>query len=288
MKNTPAKAKIKDLALSGKNAPYNYEIRNEFNEFIALLKNAFKVVNTSYPQEQRIKDLLIFNNAVCYDGILKKWVSGYGGATRNIDNLPDKVIITLPNGRQYERVLSYTPDSAGAFLIKGLPADITYAEIIRQSTNLIQECDIAIFQNLRAVKSPFWILVKDEQTRLSVEHAIIQQQQGQPVIVVNSDIYDSIKGQSIDTPIIFQDVYEFRSRIRDNLLNKISTLTTNREKKERVQSAEVGATVGECEDYIYMLIDNFNRQAESYGLVERLEINSSLEELYTENSEVIE
>lgn len=276
-----APKKIKDLALNGRQAPAAFEIGNEYNEFIALLNNAVKVLNTSYPSAQRIKTLLINNNYVCYDGLLKEWVAAVPGAERNILNLPTSAIITLPTGQQFERKLSYEPKAAGAFLIKGLPADITYSEIIRRSTCLMQECDMAILQNIRAVKAPYWIVVKDENTRLSVEHAIQQQQQGNPVIVVTNDIYDGIKGQQIATPVIFNDIFIFRQKIRDNLLNKLSTLTTNRDKLERVQSAEVGATVGECEDYIYALIDNFNNQAETYGLPERLALNSSLEELYT-------
>ena len=145
----------------------------------------------------------------------------------------------------------------------------------------MEQCDIAIRQNLLATKSPCFMIVKNKDTRLSVEQAIQQQQAGMPVIVVDNSVSETVKGIPLNTPIVFSQIYEFRQKIRDALLNKLSVLTANVDKRERVQSAEVSATVGQCEDYIYMLIDNFNRQCESYGLNYRMELNSSLEELYT-------
>ena len=62
-------------------------------------------------------------------------------------------------------------------------------------------------------------------------------------------------------------------------------LTANTDKRERVQSAEVNAKLGEASDYIYLLIDNFNRQATSYGLPFRAVYNGSMEEIYEDGDE---
>ena len=42
----------------------------------------------------------------------------------------------------------------------------------------------------------------------------------------------------------------------------------------------MNATVGQCEDYVYTLIDTFNAQMETYGIPVHMESNNSLEELY--------
>lgn len=277
-------AKIRDLGGNkcfDRTAP-PYEVRNEYSEFEALLSNALRVTESSYAEEQRIKKLLITSNYVGYDATTNLWLQVTPGALKNNLDLPVAAAFYLPQiGRTYNRRLSYEPTEGGAFLIKGLPGDITYSEIIHNHTDVMQECDIAIRQNLLATKSPCFVVVKDKNLRLSIEQAIQQQQAGMPVLVVSNDVAESVKGIPFNTPIIFNQIYEFRQQIRDALLNKLSILTANVDKRERVQSAEVSATVGQCEDYIYMLIDNFNRQCESYGLKNRLELNSSLEELYT-------
>lgn len=278
-----AKTKLLDLALNS--APLCAGIRNEYEEFLALLNNAIRIVNTSYMEEKRIKELLINNNFVGYDDLLKVWTQAQGTGDKNPDNLPRQAIFTYPSrNTSITRWLRYTPERGGAYLIQGLPSHTTWSEIIHSHTDLMYECDIAIYQNLRATKSPFWVAVQDSKTRLSVEQAIQRQQQGQPVIIADPALIDNMKGIAIATPITFPEIYEFRQKIRNSLLNKLSTLTANRDKLERVQSAEVSAGVGECEDYIYSMIDNFNRQTNEYGLSARMELNSSLEELYTGNT----
>ena len=72
---------------------------------------------------------------------------------------------------------------------------------------------------------------------------------------------------------------------REQRVNKIETMTANISRRERGQVGEVNATVGQCEDYIYMLIDNVNRTFTEYGLPFEMELNTSLEELYMDDSQ---
>ena len=57
-------------------------------------------------------------------------------------------------------------------------------------------------------------------------------------------------------------------------------MSANINKRERVQVGEVNATVGQCEDYIYLMIDTFNKQMDTYGLPFKMRLNGSLESLY--------
>lgn len=285
-------AKVKDLGGNCTADRYipSYIVSNRFDEFFGLLMNAIKVKNVTFIEEQFIKRQLLLSNVVGYDGITKRYYSILPDNDKNEYGLPQYgVFKIIETSKEFKRKLSYEPTISGAYYITGLPSQITYSDIIKQHTDIIEQCDIAIRQNLEACQTPAFIVVENKDQRLAVEHAIQQKQIGMPAIVVGVGVAEAMRGVTLNTPIIFDQIYEFKQKIVDSLLNKIAVMTANVDKKERVQSAEVNATVGQCEDYIYMLIDNVNRQCESYGLQMRLEINSSLEELYTpEDTEIKE
>ena len=146
------------------------------------------------------------------------------------------------------------------------------------------ECDISIRQNLKATRTPFVAVVKDKDTRLSLLSAIEQKEEGKPAVVTSTDIAEGLKGVVFDTPYIVDKVEQYRTIIRDRLLNKLGIMSANINKRERVQVGEVNATVGQCVDYIYLWIDTFNAQMKDYGLPYRMELNGALEELYTEDT----
>ena len=62
-------------------------------------------------------------------------------------------------------------------------------------------------------------------------------------------------------------------------------MSANIDKKERVQVGEVNATTGQCVDYIYMIIDTFNKYCNYYNLPFKMSLNGSLEELYENPTE---
>lgn len=285
-------AKIKELGNSSikgdRNAP-QYMVKNMFDEVFGLLMNALRIEGANYPEEQLIKRQLILTNKIGYDGITKKYYPVSVLEDKTDYNLPLYAMFTSPKTNlSFQRLLSYEPNTDGAFLLCGLPSSITFAEIIREHTDVIEQCDIAIRQNLEAATIPAFVVVEDKNQRLAIEHAIEQKQIGMPYIVVGMAVAEAMRGVTVNTPIVFDKIYQFRQSVLDSLYNKLSIMTANVEKRERVQAAEVNATVGKCEDYLYMLIDNFNRQAESYGLNIKMKSNTALEELYYDNTEVIE
>ena len=74
---------------------------------------------------------------------------------------------------------------------------------------------------------------------------------------------------------------DLREGERDRLLKKLG-IVTDITKGERVQTSEVNANVCQASDYIYMLIDTFNKQCEQFGLPFKMKANGTFEELYTE------
>lgn len=281
--NITKSAKLKDHMLRDNCPMYIWEPRNEFPEFYSLAFNAFKVENTNFKKARIIKNELLLNNYVGYDALAGEWFRAQP-IVRDNQLYPQSAIFTYPQGKLIERKLSYEPGGQ-FYLIQGLAAgDISYAGIIHNHTDLMYDCDIAIRQNLNATKTAQMLPVENEDTLLSIEHAIQQQQVGQPVIPISMQLANTFKGLTPMTPIVFPTIYEFRQKIRDSLLNKLATLTANTEKRERVQSAEVNAGISECEDYIYSFLDNVNEQLISYGLPERLVNNTSLEEIFVDDT----
>ena len=120
----------------------------------------------------------------------------------------------------------------------------------------------------------------------------MQAQDGKPVIVAKKLIGDAIKGIPTNPQWIVDKIVTYRNEERDLLFNKLGIMTANINKRERVQVGEVNATIGQCVDYIYLIIDTFNKQMDSYGLPYKMRINNALEDYYginaSDDSEVIE
>lgn len=287
----PAK-KIKDLG--GGAIKNDYDIappvfKDDYEEFKGLLFNAFNIEGLNYDAERAFKNLIIENNRVGYipaDGIV-------GQASEediDIDIYGNSRLIrfNFPNGKTFKRFnlrvpVQNTPvGTYGAYLIKGLPAGIAYSEIIYKSVDIMKLCDTIIWQNLNAVKTSKIITVKDHDAILSIKHAVRKIQAGVPVVEVSPSLTEALKAVDVSTPFIADKIGEFKRQIKDELLIRIGTLTANITKRERVQATEVMATVGQCEDYIYALIDNLNKQFKSFGLSLKATLNNSLEELYTD------
>lgn len=274
--------KLRDI-----NPPRQFILESDYNEILALAINAFKIECTdpalefSYQAEAFIKHQLITANAVGYDRLLNQWAICYGYGINNYWQ-PTELTFILPGSRQsYTRRATYEPDRLGAYLIKGLPANTSFAAIISKTTDFMAECESVIYQNLEACRTPFIAVVDNEDMRLSVLHALQERQAGQPAIVVGTALKDTLQGVQTYTEYIADRVDELRTSRLDRLLNKLGTMTANTDKRERVQTGEVNATVAQCEDYPYMLIDNVQRQFDNYGLPFKITLNTALEELYS-------
>ena len=278
-----AKRKIKDLnpiSICRANGVYS-----RFEEYFNLLMNAVKVVSAqgeasiNYEEETFLKRGLFENGSMGYDKITKKWYYVYGLGL-NDDGDPTELCFVTANGKTFTRPAYYDNKDDGAYKVDALPINMSMSQMIKATTDFMINCEMAMKQNLEACKTPYIVVCKNENLRLSFETAIQQKQTGQAVIVVNEDLGDGLKAIDIGVTYLVDRFAEGRDTERDTLLTKLGILTANIDKKERVQSAEVNATLGQASDYIYMLIDNFNKQCDSYGLPYKMVFNGSMEEIY--------
>lgn len=279
--------KIKDL-----NPVFNnrYGVNNRYYEFFDLLMNSVKIVDSetleeiNFINEKFIKKTLFERGAVGFSKSLKQWfyVDGEGvGKNENYERLN----FSTSDGIKFNVKASYNDDIDGNYIIYALPTlNTTMKALIEEATAFMYNCDIASRQNLDACKTPYIVVCKDENLKLSYEQAILQKQQGQAVVIVSEELGDGLKAVDIGVNYLVDKFTQARDRERDTLLTKLGIMNTGaHEKKERVQSAEVNATIGQCSDYLYMIIDTFNKQCNSYKLPFKMLINNSLEELYTFN-----
>lgn len=283
-----AKRKIKDLnpiSICRANGVYS-----RFEEYFNLLMNAVKVVSAqgeasiNYEEETFLKRGLFENGSMGYDKITKKWYYVYGIGL-NDDGDPTELCFVTANGKTFTRPAYYDNKDDGAYKVDALPINMSMSQMIKATTNFMINCEMAMTQNLEACKTPYIVVCKNENLRFSFETALQQKQTGQAVVVVSEELGDGLKAVDIGVTYLVDRFAEARDTERDTLLTKLGILTANIDKKERVQSAEVNATLGQASDYIYMLIDNFNKQCDSYGLPYKMVFNGSMEEIYLNDND---
>ena len=283
-----AKRKIKDLnpiSICRANGVYS-----RFEEYFNLLMNAVKVVSAqgeasiNYEEETFLKRGLFENGSMGYDKITKKWYYVYGLGL-NDDGDPTELCFVTANGKTFTRPAYYDNKDDGAYKVDALPINMSMSQMIKATTDFMINCEMAMKQNLEACKTPYIVVCKNENLRLSFETALQQKQTGQAVVVVSEELGDGLKAVDIGVTYLVDRFAEARDTERDTLLTKLGILTANTDKKERVQSAEVNATLGQASDYIYMLIDNFNKQCDSYGLPYKMIFNGSMEEIYLNDND---
>ena len=283
-----AKRKIKDLnpiSICRANGVYS-----RFEEYFNLLMNAVKVVSAqgeasiNYEEETFLKRGLFENGSMGYDKITKKWYYVYGLGL-NDDGDPTELCFVTANGKTFTRPAYYDNKEDGAYKVDALPINMSMSQMIKATTDFMINCEMAMTQNLEACKTPYIVVCKNENLRLSFETALQQKQTGQAVVVVSEELGDGLKAVDIGVTYLVDRFAEARDTERDTLLTKLGILTANIDKKERVQRAEVNATLGQASDYIYMLIDNFNQQCDSYGLPYKMIFNGSMEEIYLNDND---
>ena len=251
-------------------------------EYLNLLANAVAIEGIDYKKARYAIKLLINEGAVGYDAITDRFykVSGLG---KDEEGDPIRAFFYAQNNKKFTRTLSYEPKEDGAFYIRSLPyGEITFREIVERSGDFISLCDTALIQNLKACMTPYIVAVKDKDTLLSVRHALQQKEDGQAVLIVSEGLSDALQATKIGVEFLADRFVELREGERDRLLKKMG-IVTDITKGERVQTSEVNANVCQASDYIYMMIDTFNKQCEQFGLPFKMKANGTFEELYVDD-----
>lgn len=281
--------KIRDLNPFARRKPYGTFSR--YAEFMNLLLNAVTIKTKGsdkplpFATENFAKRALFENGAVGYDKLTERFYLVYGEGVDEY-GLPTQLVLVTANGISFARKAYYDGNPDGAYMIVGLPIpSMTMGALVKETTDFMLNCDVAMRQNLEACKTPYVVVCRDDNLRISLQTAIQQKQEGQAAIIVSEELGDAVKAVNITANYLVDKFAQARDEERDHLLNKLGILTSNVNKRERVQSAEVNATLGQASDYIYLLIDTFNKQCETYDLPFEMVFNGSMEEIYLNQEE---
>lgn len=258
------------------------EYKNLFLNNVAILIKS-KNEPLDYPTEAFIKNNLFEDGKIGY--LKDEQLPCKIAKLDNYNKLgnPTKANFTYGNGKQEEVKLSYDKDGNN-YVIDAFIDTYALSTIVKDAISEMDLYHSAKIQNINACKTPYIIQCKNKNVQLSIENAIKDQQDGKPVIVVDSSIGDGLVSIKTNVEFIADKYDELEDKAKDKLLNKLGIMSANINKKERVQVGEVNATLGQCLDYIYALIDNFNKQCDTYGIDLIMVDNTSLNE-YTETDE---
>lgn len=138
-------------------------------------------------------------------------------------------------------------------------------------TKQLSLCDRAITANIRASILSRILPVDDASKRTSVEIALQDVEEGLPIVVDGMDVMEAfMKSSDISTTFIADRLIGVRSAIWSDAAVRLGTISGNQYKKERVQSAEVDASVAETIDAVYVMINTFNEDCQRHGLPFRM------------------
>lgn len=143
------------------------------------------------------------------------------------------------------------------------------------------EVQKSINQNLKATRNA-GIISASKENADRIKKAYSESLSGIPAIIetdIGTSLMDAVRYTGTGAPYMCDRYRQLYTELRDELLTEMGVLTANRDKRERVQSAEVNAGITEAYDFLGRLIDQFNRDAAPLGW--KMEYNNTLDEILT-------
>ena len=261
-----------------------------YNEFCDLIMNSVKINGLSFAEENFAKTQLFSTGVVGYYGLINKFLK----------TLPETAI--LQDGRFWKQGQFFdasnvaigrhnynfeTKDANAWRIFIATPSKtVLFDEAMKAACDLA-DCDVGIMQNIRAVRTPAFWVSENSDFILSVKSAVQDTECGKTNVIIQKPLSAMLTTMKNETPFVADKIQEQKKIIRNEFLTRIGILTANSSKRERVQTAEIEAGIGETVDLIYTVIDFWNKQNEQYGLPYTMEFNGTTEEYYapTENYE---
>lgn len=254
------------------------------NEFKDLIMNSVAIENLSFAEENFAKTQLFSKGFVGYNqaadsflwsipktAILQEGRFWKSGQFYNAKNVPIGV-------HDYD----FESDNEFAWrLFVATPSKTVLFDEAEAAANDLADCDIGIMQNIRAVRTPNFWATDSSDFVLSVKSAVQDTEAGASHVIIKKDITTGLNTLKNETPFIADKIQEQKKIIRNEFLTRLGILTANSSKRERVQSLEVEAGIGEAVDLIYTVVDYWNKQVKQYGLNKyKMKFNGVSEEYF--------
>ena len=248
---------------------------NYRNRFAVLFHNSVSVLNAGDLPKRYLLRVLLEHGGIAYDketGLYLRYVRG----GIDVYGLPEWYNLIGYNGftvwRKADEVV----------ILRANDLKYPLQEYLDQQIEKIVDFDMAIEQNLEAIKTMTVAEVQDQNTMLSMANEMDSRRIGATVVFQNKSamVGNEVKVQSTGAQYLVDKLLEARKEILNETLQAIGISVANTDKRERVQTSEVEASQGYGKDCIQALIDTFNYDAEQGGLAIRLKGNTSLIEAF--------
>lgn len=158
--------------------------------------------------------------------------------------------------------------------------DLEYSieQYLEQQARKLVEYDLAIEQNLEAIKTMTIAEVSDESQLLSLVNEVNARRMGATMVVKNKNTMQGaeIKVSKTGAEYLIDKMRQDRKEVLNETLAKIGINVANVDKKERVQGEEIRASQGYALDSLSCLFETFNHDAKLGGLSIRLKGNTAL------------
>ena len=174
--------------------------------------------------------------------------------------------------------ITYLRDAKDVVILRANDLEYPLSCYIENQVSKIVDYDMAIEQNLEAIKTMSIAELPDQATLLSLVNLQNAKRIGATVAFVNkkSMTGTELKTQSTGAQYLIDKLRQDRKECMNETLSTIGINVANVDKRERVQDAEIRASQGFALDCINTLVHTFNHDAEIGGLKIRLRANTSL------------
>lgn len=173
-------------------------------------------------------------------------------------------------------VVSRKPDEV--VILRANDLKFPIVQYFEQQIYKLVDLDLAIEQNLEAIKTCSIAEVSDESQLLSLANEYQAKRLGATVIFKNKKSMTGaeIKVSETNAQYLIDKLLENRKKILNETLSTIGINMPNIDKRERVQNEEIRASQGYALDSLNALIETFNHDAKIGGLKIRLKGRTSL------------
>lgn len=246
------------------------------NKFAVLFHNSVKVKNKPVDLPKRyLLRILLQQGGIAYDKQTKLFLPFVVGGI-DVYGLPTMYYLVGFNGFTISR------GKDAVVILRANDLKFPLQRYLDAQIEKIVDIDMAIEQNLEAIKTMTIAEVTDQATMLSMANAIESRRIGATVVYQNksANLGNEVKVQSTGAQYLVDKLLEARKEILNETLQSLGISVANTDKRERVQSSEIEASQGYGKDSIQTFIDTFNHDAEEGGLDIRLEGNTALIESF--------
>lgn len=243
-----------------------------YNDFANLFHNAVEVIKlpNDLPKRYLLK-VLMEKGGIAYDKTTRLFLP-FTRMQIDVYGLPKAYTLVGYNGTTLVR------KADEVVILRANDLEIPIEPYIISQANKIVDYDMAIEQNLDAIKVTTIAEVQDESQLLSLVNEYESRKIGSTLVVKNKKSMAGAELKVSDTKAqyLVDKLRQDRKEVLNETLSKIGINVANVDKKERVQDAEIRASQGYALDSISVLIDTFNHDAKIGGLDIRLKGKTSL------------